>query len=143
MYLMKLWDREERLGNTDMGQGQRVMVEYLSPNTNKPLHLGHIRNGVLGMGVSNLLEATGHTVIKANLVNDRGVHICKSMLAWQKWGDGGTPGDDRHKGRSLCWRLVRPLRTRGKEAPKFGTRDAGDASKSGNPAILKHSNSGR
>ena len=83
--------QEERLGNTDMGQGQRVMVEYLSPNTNKPLHLGHIRNGVLGMGVSNLLEATGHTVIKANLVNDRGVHICKSMLAWQKWGDGGTP----------------------------------------------------
>ncbi|MYE91154.1 arginine--tRNA ligase, partial [Candidatus Poribacteria bacterium] len=83
--------QEERLGNTDMGQGQRVMVEYLSPNTNKPLHLGHIRNGVLGMGVSNLLEATGHTVVKANLVNDRGVHICKSMLAWQKWGDGGTP----------------------------------------------------
>ncbi|RKU06088.1 arginine--tRNA ligase [Candidatus Poribacteria bacterium] len=88
----------ERLGNTDMGRGQRVMVEYLSPNTNKPLHLGHIRNGVLGMGVSNLLEATGHTVIKANLVNDRGVHICKSMLAWQKWGDDGTPETTDTKG---------------------------------------------
>lgn len=85
--------RSRQVGrNTDMGQGQRVMVEYLSPNTNKPLHLGHIRNGVLGMGVSNLLEATGHTVIKANLVNDRGVHICKSMLAWQKWAQGETPG---------------------------------------------------
>ena len=88
----------ERLGNTNMGRGQRVMVEYLSPNTNKPLHLGHIRNGVLGMGVSKLLEATGHTVIKANLVNDRGVHICKSMLAWLKWGDGGTPETTGTKG---------------------------------------------
>ena len=88
----------ECLGNTDMGQRQRVMVEYLSPNTNKPLHLGHIRNGVLGMGVSNLLEATGHTVVKANLVNDRGVHICKSMLAWLKWGDGGTPEIANTKG---------------------------------------------
>ena len=90
--------QRESLGNTDMGQGQRVMVEYLSPNTNKPLHLGHIRNGVLGMGVSKLLEATGHTVIKANLVNDRGVHICKSMLAWLKWGDGETPETTNTKG---------------------------------------------
>ena len=88
----------ECLGSTDIGQGQRVMVEYLSPNTNKPLHLGHIRNGVLGMGVSKLLEATGHTVVKANLVNDRGVHICKSMLAWLKWGDGGTPETTGTKG---------------------------------------------
>ena len=90
--------QRESLGNSNMGQGQRVMVEYLSPNTNKPLHLGHIRNGVLGMGVSKLLEATGHTVIKANLVNDRGVHICKSMLAWLKWGDGGTPETTGTKG---------------------------------------------
>ena len=88
----------ENLGNSSMGQGQRVMVEYLSPNTNKPLHLGHIRNGVLGMTVSKLLEATGHAVIKANLVNDRGVHICKSMLAWLKWGDGGTPETTGTKG---------------------------------------------
>ena len=88
----------ECLGNTNIGRGQRVMVEYLSPNTNKPLHLGHIRNGVLGMGVSKLLGVTGHTVIKANLVNDRGVHICKSMLAWLKWGDGGTPETTSTKG---------------------------------------------
>lgn len=90
--------QREKLGNTDIGRGQRVMVEYLSPNTNKPLHLGHIRNGVLGMGVSKLLEATGHTVVKANLVNDRGVHICKSMLAWLKWGDGVTPETTDTKG---------------------------------------------
>ena len=88
----------ECFGHTDVGQGQRVMVEYLSPNTNKPLHLGHIRNGVLGMGVSNLLEATGHTVIKANLVNDRGVHICKSMLAWLRWANGVTPESTDTKG---------------------------------------------
>ncbi|MCZ6681252.1 MAG: arginine--tRNA ligase [Candidatus Poribacteria bacterium] len=85
-------------GNSDSGRCQRVMVEYMSPNTNKPLHLGHIRNGVLGMAVSNLLEATGHTVVKANLVNDRGVHICKSMLAWLKWANGATPESTGTKG---------------------------------------------
>lgn len=78
--------------------GDRVMVEYLSPNTNKPLHLGHLRNGALGMAVANLYEAMGHRVIKANLVNDRGVHICKSMLAWQRWGNGQTPDSAGQKG---------------------------------------------
>ena len=90
--------QRKRLPQTNVTQGQRVMVEYLSPNTNKPLHLGHIRNGVLGMGISKLLETTGHTVIKANLVNDRGVHICKSMLAWLKWGNGATPETAGTKG---------------------------------------------
>lgn len=90
--------QEDAFGNSSIGHGQRVMVEYLSPNTNKPLHLGHIRNGALGMSVSNLLEATGHTVVKANLVNDRGVHICKSMLAWQKWANGATPKSEGIKG---------------------------------------------
>ncbi len=78
--------------------GKTVMVEYLSPNTNKPLHLGHVRNGVLGMAISNILAWTGHTVIKANLVNDRGVHICKSMLAWQKFANGETPESTGKKG---------------------------------------------
>jgi arginyl-tRNA synthetase len=77
---------------------RRVMVEYLSPNTNKPLHLGHVRNGALGMAVSRLYEAAGCHVVKANLVNDRGVHICKSMLAWQKWGNGATPDSEGEKG---------------------------------------------
>jgi len=85
-------------GESSAGRGKRVMVEYLSPNTNKPLHLGHLRNGALGMSVARLYESTGHRVVKANLVNDRGVHICKSMLAWQRWGDGSTPQSAGKKG---------------------------------------------
>lgn len=85
-------------GNSEIGEDRRVMVEYLSPNTNKPLHLGHVRNGSIGMAVSNLLESTGHTVIKSNLINDRGIHICKSMLAWEKWANGTTPQSTKMKG---------------------------------------------
>ncbi len=78
-----------------------VMVEYSSPNTNKPLHLGHVRNNLLGYSVSEILKAAGNKVIKTNLVNDRGVHICKSMLAWQKWGNGETPESTGIKGDHL------------------------------------------
>lgn len=85
-------------GSWDVGRGKRVMVEYLSPNTNKPLHLGHVRNGCLGVAVANLFGGCGYDVVKANLINDRGIHICKSMLAWQKWGDGMTPADAQIKG---------------------------------------------
>jgi arginyl-tRNA synthetase len=85
-------------GESSVGRDKRVMVEYLSPNTNKPLHLGHLRNGALGMSVAKLYEITGHWVVKANLINDRGVHICKSMLAWQRWGDGFTPESAGKKG---------------------------------------------
>ena len=85
-------------GESSAGRNKRVMVEYLSPNTNKPLHLGHLRNGALGMSVARLYESTGHWVVKANLINDRGVHICKSMLAWQRWGDGSTPESAGKKG---------------------------------------------
>jgi len=85
-------------GSSDRGRGKRAMVEYLAPNTNKPLHLGHLRNGSLGMAVSNMFAATDHWVIRANLVNDRGVHICKSMLAWQRWGNGTTPESEKEKG---------------------------------------------
>ncbi len=81
--------------------GRTVMVEYSSPNTNKPLHLGHIRNNLLGYSVAQILEANGHKVIKANLVNDRGIHICKSMLAWQKFGEGETPASSGLKGDHL------------------------------------------
>ena len=76
----------------------KVMVEYSSPNTNKPLHLGHLRNNFLGFAIANILEATGHEVIKANLVNDRGIHICKSMVAWQRFGQGATPQSTHTKG---------------------------------------------
>lgn len=78
-----------------------VMVEYSSPNTNKPLHLGHIRNNLLGFSLSEILKACGNRVIKTNIVNDRGIHICKSMLAWQKWGEGVTPESSGKKGDHL------------------------------------------
>ena len=89
----------------DFGQlpdsGKTIMVEYSSPNTNKPLHLGHIRNNLLGWSVSKLLEANGHKVLKVNLVNDRGIHICKSMLAWLLMGNGETPETSGLKGDHL------------------------------------------
>jgi arginyl-tRNA synthetase len=81
--------------------GEKVMVEYSSPNTNKPLHLGHIRNNLLGYSVAEILAADGYEVIKTNLVNDRGIHICKSMLAWQKFGDDETPESSGMKGDHL------------------------------------------
>jgi arginyl-tRNA synthetase len=81
--------------------GKRVMVEYSSPNTNKPLHLGHVRNNLLGYSVAEILSANGYEVIKVNLVNDRGIHICKSMLAWQLFGNGETPESSGLKGDHL------------------------------------------
>ncbi len=78
-----------------------VMIEYSSPNTNKPLHLGHVRNNLLGYSLSRILAACGNRVVKTNIVNDRGIHICKSMLAWQKWGDGITPEKAGKKGDHL------------------------------------------
>ena len=78
-----------------------VMVEYSSPNTNKPLHLGHVRNNLLGYSLSQILKACGNRVVKTNIVNDRGIHICKSMLAWQKWGEGATPESTGKKGDHL------------------------------------------
>ncbi|MDB5000899.1 MAG: arginine--tRNA ligase, partial [Mucilaginibacter sp.] len=82
--------------------GKRVMVEYSSPNTNKPLHLGHIRNNLLGFSLAEILGAAGYDVIKANLVNDRGIHICKSMLAWEEFGNGETPQSSGLKGDHLA-----------------------------------------
>ncbi len=82
-------------------EGKPVLIEFSSPNTNKPLHLGHIRNNLLGDSVSRILEAAGNQVVKLNLVNDRGIHICKSMLAWLRWGDGETPKSSGMKGDHL------------------------------------------
>lgn len=78
-----------------------VMIEYSSPNTNKPLHLGHVRNNLLGAALANIMAASGAKVVKTNIVNDRGIHICKSMLAWQKWGNGATPESTGKKGDHL------------------------------------------
>ena len=83
------------------GNARRVMVEYSSPNTNKPLHFGHLRNIFLGAAVSNVLKVAGNEVIKANLINDRGIHICKSMIAWQQFGNGATPESTGIKGDHL------------------------------------------
>ncbi|MCU0602983.1 MAG: arginine--tRNA ligase [Desulfobacterales bacterium] len=88
----------DRYGDVPVGRNKRVMVEYLSPNTNKPLHLGHLRNAALGISVSRLLDATGHWLVKSILINDRGVHICKSMLAWERFGRGATPESEGMKG---------------------------------------------
>jgi arginyl-tRNA synthetase len=92
--------------STSFGQlpsnGQKVMVEYSSPNTNKPLHLGHLRNNFLGYSVAELLKASGYEVVKANLVNDRGIHICKSMVAYQHFGNGETPASSGLKGDHLA-----------------------------------------
>ena len=91
--------------DADYGQaaptGRNIMIEYSSPNTNKPLHLGHIRNNLLGYSVAQILKANGHNVIKANLVNDRGIHICKSMVAWLRYGNGATPESTGKKGDHL------------------------------------------
>ena len=96
---------EEIAADSSFGQAaptnRVMMIEYSSPNTNKPLHLGHIRNNLLGYSVAEILKANGHTVIKANLVNDRGIHICKSMLAWQLYGEGETPASSGMKGDHL------------------------------------------
>jgi len=86
---------------TPTAQSPLVMIEYSSPNTNKPLHLGHVRNNLLGYSLAQILEASGHRVVKTNIVNDRGVHICKSMLAWLRWGHGETPESSGKKGDHL------------------------------------------
>ena len=83
------------------GNAPLVMIEYSSPNTNKPLHLGHVRNNLLGWALSNIIAANGNKVVRTNIVNDRGIHICKSMLAWQKWGNGATPETTGKKGDHL------------------------------------------
>ena len=96
---------KENHENRDFGRkpasGKNVVIEYSSPNTNKPLHLGHIRNNLLGWSVSEIMKANGKNVVRVNLVNDRGIHICKSMLAWQKWGNGCTPESTGKKGDHL------------------------------------------
>ena len=91
---------DELFGRKEIA-GSPIVVEYSSPNTNKPLHLGHIRNNLLGWSVSEILRANGENVVRVNLVNDRGIHICKSMIAWQKWGEGCTPESTGKKGDHL------------------------------------------
>ncbi|MDO5762235.1 MAG: arginine--tRNA ligase, partial [Bacteroidales bacterium] len=100
--LLNKINAEEKFGTTPVTeQSPLVMIEYSSPNTNKPLHLGHVRNNLLGAALARIIEANGNKVIKTNIVNDRGIHICKSMLAWIKWGNGETPESSGKKGDHL------------------------------------------
>jgi len=93
---------DDTYGTKQVGENSRlIMVEYSSPNTNKPLHLGHIRNNLLGYSISEIQKANGNKVVKTNIVNDRGIHICKSMVAWKKWGEGKTPENTGTKGDHL------------------------------------------
>jgi arginyl-tRNA synthetase len=95
-------DQSENYGKKSAGEdAPLVMIEYSSPNTNKPLHLGHVRNNLLGYSLSEILKANGNKVVRTNIVNDRGIHICKSMLAWLKWGNGETPASSGKKGDHL------------------------------------------
>jgi arginyl-tRNA synthetase len=100
-YLKKLAGEKNHLESCKVSDAETILVEYSSPNTNKPLHLGHIRNNLLGYSLYRILDACGHKVIKTNIVNDRGIHICKSMLAWQKFGNGETPESSGMKGDHL------------------------------------------
>ena len=95
-------DADEQYGHKQVTDASPlVMIEYSSPNTNKPLHLGHVRNNLLGWSLAQIMQANGNKVIKTNIVNDRGIHICKSMLAWLKWGNGETPETSGKKGDHL------------------------------------------
>jgi len=95
-------DADEHYGHRSVEENSPlVMIEYSSPNTNKPLHLGHVRNNLLGWSLAQIMQANGNKVVKTNIVNDRGIHICKSMLAWQKWGNGETPETSGKKGDHL------------------------------------------
>ena len=102
LQLLKTMDEDEHFGLKSAGEdAPLVMIEYSSPNTNKPLHLGHVRNNLLGWSLAQIMAANGNRVVKTNIVNDRGIHICKSMLAWQKWGNGETPESSGKKGDHL------------------------------------------
>ena len=113
LQLLEAIDKDEHFGTkahplpapqgegSGVGSAPLVMIEYSSPNTNKPLHLGHVRNNLLGWSLAQIMEANGNRVVKTNIVNDRGIHICKSMLAWQKWGNGETPESSGKKGDHL------------------------------------------
>ncbi len=131
---------KDEASKEDFGQkrpqpdSELIMVEYSSPNTNKPLHLGHIRNNLLGWSICKILEANGKKVVKTNIVNDRGIHICKSMLAWQKWGNGETPESTGMKGDHLvgdyyvkfdqeCKKQIQELVSKG-ESQEDATRKA-------------------
>lgn len=110
IYLLNDIHADTRFGLTPpTEQSPLVMIEYSSPNTNKPLHLGHVRNNLLGFALANIIEANGNRVVKTNIVNDRGIHICKSMLAWLKYGHGETPETSGKRATTSSATITSPL----------------------------------
>src|SRR5690606_4203661 len=129
--------QEEQLGQLP-ANGQKVMVEYSSPNTNKPLHLGHLRNNFLGFSLSEILKANGFEVIRANLVNDRGIHICKSMVAYKHFGEGETPESSGIKGDHLVGKYyVRFDQEYKKQVAKLVDQGLSEEEAKKNAAIIK------
>ncbi|MCX6801703.1 MAG: arginine--tRNA ligase [Candidatus Diapherotrites archaeon] len=110
---------KENFGKNSEGKGKNVMVEYSAPNTNKPLHIGHLRNDCIGMAVSNLFEAAGYKVIRANLVNDRGIHICQAMVAYKKFGEGKDPKKAGMKGDKFVGEFYVKFNRNAKENPQL------------------------
>jgi arginyl-tRNA synthetase len=117
--LLEALAEKERFGYVTHENPQRILVEYSSPNTNKPLHLGHVRNNVLGVAIINLLEAAGHQVIPASILNDRGIHICKAMVAYRRYGNGQTPSSTGIKGDHFVGNMYIRFEKEAKEHPEL------------------------
>ncbi|MCX7778678.1 MAG: arginine--tRNA ligase [Patescibacteria group bacterium] len=117
--LNEILEKKDNFGTSQVGQGKTVMIEFSAPNTNKPQHLGHLRNNFLGASLANLFKNLGYQVIKANLINDRGIHIAKSMLAYQKWGENKTPESEHLKGDHFVGKFYTLFETKVKEKPEL------------------------
>lgn len=113
---------KEKYGFNNIGKKQKVMIEYSAPNTNKPLHIGHLRNGAIGMCLSNMLAFSGYDIIRANVVNDRGIHICQSMLAYKKLGENKTPESEKLKGDKFVGQYYVLFHQKAKEDPSLEER---------------------
>ncbi|MFA5050529.1 MAG: arginine--tRNA ligase [Patescibacteria group bacterium] len=115
----EILSKGDKFGFSNFGKNKKILVEYSAPNTNKPQHLGHLRNNFLGQATANLLSAIGYKVIKINLINDRGIHICKSMLAYKLWGEGKTPESEKIKGDHFVGKYYVLFNTKVKENPEL------------------------
>ena len=135
-YFKKIAAEKTHLENCKVSHPETILVEYSSPNTNKPLHLGHIRNNLLGFSLYRILSGCGHRVIKTNIVNDRGIHICKSMLAWQKFGNGETPESSGMKGDHLVGKYYVLFEKSYKEQVEKLIQNGIDATEAKNSATL-------
>jgi len=135
-YFGKIASEKTHLENCLVSDPETILVEYSSPNTNKPLHLGHIRNNLLGYSLYRILSGCGHRVVKTNIVNDRGIHICKSMLAWQRFGNGETPGSSGMKGDHLVGKYYVLFEKKYKTEIENLVKDGMDESEAKNAAPL-------